>query len=237
MNIQQKEFIRFIKLLADNDCLEYVILIGSWAEFLYRELGILQKFEPNIKTLDIDFLLKNLRRPIPEKNIIPLAKAAGYLIESDRLYGTTKIYDKYGLEIEFLINQLGAGSESTLKTNLGVAAQALRHLHILSANALSVVYLGFTISIPKPEAYAIHKMVINQIRLKSSLETNFSLSSQHIKDFLFVCFGCLQEIVILNDISLAYRQFFQFSFEFRHNTPRAVIVTASRSEDDVFLDV
>ena len=121
MNIQQKEFIRFIKLLADNDCLEYVILIGSWAEFLYRELGILQKFEPNIKTLDIDFLLKNLRRPIPEKNIIPLAKAAGYLIESDRLYGTTKIYDKNGLEIEFLINQLGAGSESTLKTNLGVA--------------------------------------------------------------------------------------------------------------------
>ena len=160
MNIQQKEFIRFIKLLADNDCLEYVSLIGSWAEFLYRELGILQKFEPNIKTLDIDFLLKNLRRPIPEKNIIPLAKAAGYL------YGTTKIYDKNGLEIEFLINQLGAGSESTLKTNLGVTAQALRHLHILSANALSVVYLGFTISIPKPEAYAIHKMVINLERGK-----------------------------------------------------------------------
>lgn len=166
MSIQQKEFIRFIKLLADNDCLEYVILIGSWAEFLYRELGILQKFEPNIKTLDIDFLLKNLRRPIPEKNIIPLAKAAGYLIESNRLYGTTKIYDKNGLEIEFLINQLGAGSESTLKTNLGVTAQALRHLHILSANALSVVYLGFTISIPKPEAYAIHKMVINLERGK-----------------------------------------------------------------------
>ena len=166
MNIQQKEFIRFIKLLADNDCLQYVVLVGSWAEFLYRELGILNNFEPNIKTMDIDFLLKNLRKPMPEKNIIPLAKASGYLVESDRLYGTTKIYDTNGLEIKFLINKLGAGLESSLKTNLGVTAQALRHLHILSANVLSVTYFGSPISIPKPEAYAIHKMIINLERGK-----------------------------------------------------------------------
>ena len=178
MNIQQKEFIRFIKLLADNDCLEYVILIGSWAEFLYRELGILQKFEPNIKTLDIDFLLKNLRRPIPEKNIIPLAKAAGYLIESDRLYGTTKIYDKNGLEIEFLINQLGAGSESTLKTNLGVTAQALRHLHILSANALSVVYLGFTISIPKPMPFTKWSSILSGAKSRKKIGLQFETSGR-----------------------------------------------------------
>lgn len=161
MSIQQKEFIRFIKLLSDNDCLQYVVLIGSWAEFLYRELGILEGFEPNIKTLDIDFLLKNLHRPIPEKNIIPLAKSAGYLVESDRLNGTTKIYDKTGLEIEFLINKRGAGLESALKTNLGVTAQTLHHLHILSANTLTVSYLGFQISVPQPEAYALHKMIIS----------------------------------------------------------------------------
>ena len=117
MSIQQKEFIKFIKLLDDNDCLEHVILIGSWAEFLYRELGVLDGFETNIKTLDIDFLLKNMRRPMPERNIIPLVKEAGYLVERDVLNGTTKIYDKNGLE-------------STLKTNLGVTAQSLRHLNI-----------------------------------------------------------------------------------------------------------
>ena len=161
MSIQQKEYIKFIKLLDDNDCLEHVILIGSWAEFLYRELGILDGFEPNIKTLDIDFLLKNMRRPIPERNIIPLVKEAGYLVESDVLNGTTKIYDKSGLEIEFLINKIGAGLESTLKTNLGVTAQSLRHLNILSANTINVSYIGMNITIPEPEAYAVHKMVIN----------------------------------------------------------------------------
>lgn len=148
MSIQQKEFIKFIKLLDDNDCLEHVILIGSWAEFLYRELGVLDGFETNIKTLDIDFLLKNMRRPMPERNIIPLVKEAGYLVERDVLNGTTKIYDKNGLE-------------STLKTNLGVTAQSLRHLNILSANTINVSYIGMNITIPEPEAYAVHKMVIN----------------------------------------------------------------------------
>jgi len=55
MSIQQKEFTRFIKLLSDNDCLRYVILVGSWAEYIYEQTGLLKGFDANIKTLDIVF--------------------------------------------------------------------------------------------------------------------------------------------------------------------------------------
>ena len=164
MNTQQKEFVRFIKLLDDNDCLQDVVVVGSWAEFLYREAGLLQGFEPNIRTLDIDFLIKNLRRPVPEKNLGKLARDAGYIVESDFLDGTTKILEKSGLEIEFLINKIGAGLETTLKSNLGVTAQSLRHLNILASNIVEVSYVGMKISVPVPEAYATHKMVINHDR-------------------------------------------------------------------------
>lgn len=44
MSIQQKEFSRFIKLLNDNECLEHVILVGSWAEYVYQETGVLTGF-------------------------------------------------------------------------------------------------------------------------------------------------------------------------------------------------
>ena len=98
MNTQQKEFIRFIKLLNDNDVLKDVIVIGSWAEFLYKECRLLPGFEANIKTLDIDFLLKNLRRPNPPKNVATLAKESGYIVQQDIMDGTTKILDKEGLE-------------------------------------------------------------------------------------------------------------------------------------------
>ncbi|MCQ2551161.1 MAG: nucleotidyltransferase domain-containing protein [Clostridia bacterium] len=164
MSLQQGAFLRFIKLLSDNDLLEHVILIGSWAEFIYKEAGILPGFEGNIKTLDIDFLLKNLRKPTPAINLETLAREEGYLVENDILDGATRIMDKQGLEIEFLINKKGAGLEETLRGNMGVTAQALRHLNILKSNTIEVKYLSFKISVPIPEAYTIHKMVINDER-------------------------------------------------------------------------
>lgn len=45
--------------------LKHAILVGSWAEFAYREAGILPGFVPTIRTLDVDFLVRNLRRPNP----------------------------------------------------------------------------------------------------------------------------------------------------------------------------
>ena len=82
----------------------------------YQETGLLKDFDSNIKTMDMDFLIKNLRKPLPEKNIAALARTEGYLVESDVLTGVTKLYDKAGLEIEFLIGKKGAGVEQALKT-------------------------------------------------------------------------------------------------------------------------
>ena len=164
MSTQRNEFVRFLKLLDDNGCLEHVVLVGSWAEFLYEECGLMQGFRANIKTMDIDFLLKNQRLPNPPKNLIEAARAAGYLVDSDRLTGATKIYDKAGLEIEFLLGKVGAGLESALKTNLGVTAQTLRHMEILKRNTIVLDYLGMKVPVPTPEAYAIHKMIINEQR-------------------------------------------------------------------------
>ena len=164
VNTQQKEFLKFIKLLNDNDCLKHVILVGSWAEYVYKETGLIEDYDPNIKTLDIDFLLKNLRRPSPPQNLSALAREAGYIVQNDILDGTTKFLDKAGLEIEFLINKVGAGLETTLKTNLGVTAQSLRHMDIILHNVKEVEFFGMNLTVPLPEAYAVHKIIINKQR-------------------------------------------------------------------------
>ena len=114
--------------------------------------------------MDMDFLIKNLRKPLPEKNLAALARAEGYLVESDVLTGVTKIYDKAGLEIEFLIGKKGAGVEQALKTNLGVTAQTLRHMEVIIRNTIEVEYFNMKITVPMPEAYTVHKIVINQDR-------------------------------------------------------------------------
>lgn len=98
---------------------------------------------------------------MPAVKLIPLARERGFFVESDVMNGTTKLLDISGLEVEFLIGKMGAGAEPALKTNVGVTAQALRHMGILSNNSIEASCLGHTVRVPLPEAYAIHKMVIN----------------------------------------------------------------------------
>lgn len=165
---QYKEFWKFIKLLSDNSLLEHVVVIGSWAEYLYAQAGILPGFTANLRTLDIDFLVKNMRKPSPQVNIATLAKEAGYTVNYDVLDGTTKIYTPGLMEIEFLIAQQGSGEDSVLSTNLGVKAQALRHIAILKEFTVKAHLFGMEISIPQPEAYVLHKIIINNERGKKA---------------------------------------------------------------------
>ncbi len=150
--------------MEEAECSSYVILVGSWAEFVYRESGLLPGFDPNIRTLDVDLLVRNLRRPSPPVNLIGLARERGFLVESDVMHGTTKLLDASGLEVEFLIGKMGAGVETSLKTNMGVTAQTLRHTEVLIENSIEVVCLGRTVRVPEPEAYVAHKMAINRQR-------------------------------------------------------------------------
>lgn len=164
MNDQQIAFARVLDLVDEAGCMPHVILVGSWAEFVYRESGLVREFCPNIKTMDVDFLIRNLRRPTPAVRLASLARERGFLVDADVLNGTTKLFDTSGLEVEFLIGKMGAGVETSLKTNIGVTAQTLRHTEILSNNTVEAQCLGHLVRVPAPEAYAVHKMVINSQR-------------------------------------------------------------------------
>lgn len=160
MNGQEHELEAFLRVLDGAGCLEHVVLIGSWAEYMYAHTDILPGFSPNIRTRDVDFLVRNLRRPQPAASVAAEARKRGYHVDSDRLTGVTKIFSPGGLEIEFLIAKMGAGLESALSTNVGVTAQSLRHLGILSRSTITVEYHGMGVSVPSPEAYAVQKMVV-----------------------------------------------------------------------------
>lgn len=174
---QETEFLKFIKLLDNNGCLSHVILVGSWAEFLYDKGNLLPKFVSNLRTLDVDFMVKNLHKPKEKIDIVKLARDDGFLVEKDRLFGTTKIINPEGLEIEFLIAKRGAGNEVSVKTNLGVTAQSLRHLAILSKYTKIVEFFNMDIEVPLPEAFVIHKIIINNERKEKKEKDKISINS------------------------------------------------------------
>lgn len=163
-NDQQREAIRLLKILHDNDVLDHVVLIGSWAEFIYAQACILPGFTMTLRTIDIDFLVKNMRRPTTPISVPSLARELGYTVAHDTLMDTTKFFSDDGLEIEFLIPQKGSGTEPVIKTNLGVNAQALRHMTAIVNNTITANFLGMKVPVPCPEIYVLTKMIINSER-------------------------------------------------------------------------
>lgn len=81
------------------------------------------------------------------------------------------------MEIEFLVHQLGQGDRAVLETNLGVNAQALHHLAMLKEHAKAVSVFGFNIVVPLPEAYALHKLIIQPMRGKKQEKDTEALHS------------------------------------------------------------
>lgn len=163
-SIQQKEFLGFITLLNENGLLPHVVLVGSWAEYLYQHGNVLDGFISTAKTLDIDFLIRNRHRPTPMVDVVSLASKNGYTVDFDYMEGTTKLYTPQNLEIEFLSPQYGAGDTRVIPTNLGIKAQALRHMDIILTNTMTVSFHGMGILVPAPEAYVVHKIIINPTR-------------------------------------------------------------------------
>lgn len=162
---KQQDVLRLLKLLDENGVLPHVIIAGSWAEYVYAQANVLPGFSLSLRTVDIDFLVKNMRRPATPISILEFTNNKnGYLVKHDILLGTTKIVTPGGMEVEFLINQLGSGAEPVLKTNLGVNAQALRHMGHIINNAITVDLFEMKVQVPCPESYVLHKMLINDVR-------------------------------------------------------------------------
>lgn len=53
----------FAKCLNDAHCENAVVFCGSWAEYLYQESGLLQHFQPVLKTKDVDINIPDLHVP------------------------------------------------------------------------------------------------------------------------------------------------------------------------------
>ncbi|HQL58199.1 MAG TPA: GSU2403 family nucleotidyltransferase fold protein, partial [Myxococcota bacterium] len=172
-----KEFWEIIDLLDKENALNHLIVIGSWAEYLYEQSGLLSGFRSELRTRDIDFVIRNKRKPNSPINLTNVFDEAGYIVEQDRITGKTRILTLARLEVEFLLAKVGAGLEGTMETNLGIIAETLRNIDILRDNFIPVSVKDYVVNVPKPEAYIIQKMVINDERGDKSLKDQRAINN------------------------------------------------------------
>jgi len=159
--LYRDSFIETLTILDCLDLLEHIILIGSWAEYLYEQCNVIEGFISTTKTMDIDFLVRNIRKPREKVGVIEAFQAKGYDL-SFRNTGVVTLI-KEGFEVEFLAKQMGKPEPVVDSPNFG-KLEALGHMRIIDENTITVGYEEVAVVIPHPTAFVLHKMIINKDR-------------------------------------------------------------------------
>lgn len=165
MNRQQKTFWETIEIFNQLGVLDYIIIIGSWAEYIYEKSKYFDApFLAYMRTTDMDILIKNKNRPNYRIDIISAFKKMDFDHETS-FSGITKLF-KENLEIEFLTRELGAGQTEPYKIeSFGIKAEGLRFMEYIIDYAIPIDIHNFLIWVPSPAAYTIHKIIINHKRV------------------------------------------------------------------------
>lgn len=169
---QKNVFDELVQVLDESAMLRHVMLIGSWAEYLYQHENVLTDYDAFIRTRDIDFLIMNLRKPPERTDFLERMQSAGFFLESHRGTDAQRFQrNDPDMEIEFLVHEKGAGAVGNhYVASMGISVEGLRDLEVLKSAPLSLSYMGRHLLVPEPEAYVLHKLIINHNRAADKRE-------------------------------------------------------------------
>lgn len=142
--------------------LNHLVIIGSWAEYLYKEANLYDDFTPNLRTTDIDTLLNNLRRPNPRVNLTEALKEVGYIRQERVPDGLVHFLHPDSMELEIMVLEKGRGQVEPYEVDsLGIKATGLRAA-LLTDNTIILKVRDHNVMVPEPAAYVLHKLEITR---------------------------------------------------------------------------
>lgn len=169
MEKKQSELcLEILRRFNNAGILDDFILIGSWCAYFYNEYFSDTPYldRTTIKTRDIDFLIDNPARIRQKVNIPSLLADLGFVTVFKGSKGYIKL-EHPDLILEFLVPEKGRGTDKPHPLpKLGMNAVALRFLSFLSAKTIRVKVEDFSVTLPHPANFALHKLIIFQRRSK-----------------------------------------------------------------------
>ena len=164
MNEQQSAFWDIIEVFNKEGLLPYVMLIGSWAEYIYQYY-FQSDFRPNLRTRDVDYLYINLKKP--QESMVGLfdkMREKEFIYVEDALSGIGKFVKEDLLELEFITRVFGKGQSTNMIPSLNIKAEGLREVNMLADYPLTLECNEYMITVPEPEAYILQKLFANPTR-------------------------------------------------------------------------
>ncbi|MBF0532716.1 MAG: hypothetical protein HQL23_06410 [Candidatus Omnitrophica bacterium] len=150
----------------EEDILKDVMVIGSWSLFFYEKYFQDTRYLSNytLRTRDLDFLIDKPRHIKKSVDIPELLKNLGFAVTFHGSEGYIKL-NHPDLILEFLVPEMGRGTSHPFPLpQFKMNAVALRFLNFLTDNPIVVQIENFTLKLPHPVDFALHKLIIHHRR-------------------------------------------------------------------------
>lgn len=157
---QYELLLEVLRRFQDKDLLKSIMLIGSWCIPLYKEYYKELKDVSTLRTRDMDLLVPLTAKFKDKIDVYELVKDLGFEEEYFGREGYIKLIHAY-LTLEFLVPQKGGGDDKPHKlSKLGINAQPLPLLDILTMETITVKFDEIEIILPHPVIFSLHKLAI-----------------------------------------------------------------------------
>jgi len=178
---QYKLIVEVLRRFNNKGILKNVILIGSWCIPLYKNYFKELKNLSMLRTRDIDLLVPLNSKFKDKIDVAELLKDLGFMQDFFGDAGYIKLIHT-DLILEFLVPERGKGSDKPYElAGLGINAQRLRFLDMLTKDTVKGEIEGINIILPHPVSFALHKLLICKRRIgpnkkeKSSKDMNIAI--------------------------------------------------------------
>lgn len=151
--------VEVLRRLNRAGVLQGMVLVGSWCAHFYKDYLDGAALSA-IRTRDMDFLIPTPSKIKGEVRVAELLKSLGFIAD---FHGDGSISLSHPeLIIDFLVAERGRGADKPYFVKaLGVKAQPLRYMGLLSEDTIKVRSRGLELVLPHPINYALQKLIIS----------------------------------------------------------------------------
>ncbi|MBI5595659.1 MAG: hypothetical protein HY928_06155 [Elusimicrobia bacterium] len=151
--------IEVLRRLDKAGVLQGMVLVGSWCVHFYKGYFAGAALSA-VRTRDMDFLIPTPPRLKGEVDVAELLEDMGFITE---FHGDGSISLSHPqLIIDFLVAERGRGTDKPyLVRQLGVKAQPLRFISLLSEDTIKVRSGSLDLVLPHPINFAFQKLIIS----------------------------------------------------------------------------
>ena len=156
--------VEVLRRLNKTGVLKDLILVGSWCIPFYKDYFKTIKYATSIRTRDVDFMVPGHIKIKTRVDVVELLKDLGFVVGFQGREGYIRL-EHPDLAIEFLVPEKGRGSNKPFPLKeLGINAQPLRYLSLLTQKIIHTEVDGIKIYLPHPVIFAFHKLIIATLR-------------------------------------------------------------------------